>query len=131
VSSTQKGVCQLAKVRRIVMHTRTFKEAKNAFNQDPTSKTAWNYLVTAVEYGADDLIDQRMFLLAVSEVAGYIDHSSRGRVLVERLLLASASIRLACEGSPSPGTMPGEVEQARPTRRRRGSCRSQIADEGF
>ena len=114
------------------MHTQTFKEAKNAFNQDPTSKTAWNYLVTAVEYGADDLIDQRMFLLAVSEVAGYIDSSSRARVLVERLLLASASIRLACEGGcPSPGTRPGEVEQARPTRRRHGSCRSQIADEGF
>ena len=113
------------------MQIQTFKEAKNAFNQAPTSKTAWNYLVTAVEYGADDLIDQRMFLLAVSEVASYIDRSSRASALVERLLLASASTRLACEASPSPGTRPGEVEQARPTRRRRGSCRSQIADEGF
>jgi hypothetical protein len=113
------------------MHTQTFKEAKNAFNQAPTSKTAWNYLVTAVEYGADDLIDQRMFLLAVSEVASYIDRSSRATALVERLLLASASIRLASVGNPSPGARLGEVEQATPTRRRRGNCRSQIADEGF
>ena len=112
------------------MHIQTFKEAKNAFNQAPTSKTAWNYLVTAVEYGADDLIDQRMFLLAVSEVASYIDRSSRASALVERLLLASASIRLASVGNPPPpGARFGEVEQATPTRRRRGSCRSPIADE--
>ena len=111
------------------MHILTFKQAKNAFNQDPTSKTAWNYLVTAVEYGADDLIDQRMFLLAVSDVASYIDHSSRARALVERLLLASASIRLACVESPSPRTT-GELERAAPARRRRGICRGQIADEG-
>jgi len=99
------------------MHIQTFKEAKNAFNQAPTSKTAWNYLVTAVEYGADDLIDQRMFLLAVSEVTSYIDRSSRAKALVERLLLASASIRLASStvrGAASASTL----SSASPTERR-------------
>src|SRR5215470_12244353 len=94
------------------MHVLTFTEAKNAFNKDPTSKTAWDYLVTAVEYGAEDLIDQRMFLLAVGEVANYIDGSSQARALVERLLLVSASIRLACVESGSAQAGPGETQRA-------------------
>jgi hypothetical protein len=86
------------------MYNLTFKDAKHAFDQGPTSTTAWNYLVTAVEYGADGLIDQRMFTSAVGEVLHFVDESSRSRALVERLLLASASIRLACAPRESIGT---------------------------
>jgi hypothetical protein len=84
------------------MHILTFNAAKNAFNQDPTSRTAWNYLLTAVEYATEDRIDQRTFLNAIRDVADYIDGSSRARTLVERLLLVWASISLACVESLSP-----------------------------
>src|SRR5215475_539570 len=86
------------------MHIVTFKDAKHAFDQGPTSTTAWTYLVTAVEYSADGLIDQGMFTRAVGEVLHFVDESSRSRALVERLLLASASIRLACAPRGSTGT---------------------------
>ena len=97
------------------MQILTFNAAKNAFNQEPTSRTAWNYLVTAVEYATEDRIDQQTFLLAIRDVANYIDGSSRASALVERILLVSASIGLACVENSSPSTIldPTQTQRAR------------------
>jgi hypothetical protein len=95
------------------MHILTFNAAKNAFNQDPTSRTAWNYLVTAVEYATEDRIDQQTFLHAIRDIANYIDGSSRTRALVERLLLVWASISLACVEHLSPAESPDPIQGRR------------------
>jgi len=96
------------------MHILTFNAAKNAFNQDPTSKTAWNYLVTAIEYGAEGRIDQQTFLHAIRDLGNFIDGSSRARAFVERLLLLiSASIGLACVESSSPQAGPDPTSSQR------------------
>ena len=59
------------------MRTLTLAQAKKAFRNDPTNKTAWDYLIAAIEYGADDRIDSKTFLRVVSEVVCHIEDSVR------------------------------------------------------
>jgi hypothetical protein len=89
------------------MHVLTFKQARSAYCQSPTSEHAWNYLITAIECAAEGLIGRSVFLLAVGEVAKFMGESSRAKELVELLLLASAAIRLA--------STPPQRAKSRPT----------------
>jgi hypothetical protein len=59
------------------MPFQTLTQARDVFRNDPTNKTAWAYLIKAVEYGANHRIDGVMFLRVVSEVVDYIEDSVR------------------------------------------------------
>jgi hypothetical protein len=59
------------------MPFQTLTQARDAFRDDPTNKTAWAYLIKAVEYGANQRIDGAVLLRVVSEVAEFIEDSVR------------------------------------------------------
>ena len=74
------GVYHLQAAGRVgasVVPFRTLTRARNAFRNDPTNKTAWDYLLAAVEYGAGHPIKSALILHVVAEVAGYIEDSVR------------------------------------------------------
>jgi hypothetical protein len=98
------------------MHVLTFEEAEIAFNQGPTSENAWHYLIAAIESASAGLIDRSAFLDAVSEVASFVSESSRGKALVELLVLTSASIRLATAAKVSPPKSSATRPKTRSTR---------------
>jgi hypothetical protein len=62
-----------------VVQFRTLTQARNAFRNDPTNRTAWDYLIKAVEYGAGNPIKNALFLHVVAEVADYIEDSVRAK----------------------------------------------------
>jgi hypothetical protein len=62
-----------------VVQFRTLTQARNAFRNDPTNKTAWDYLIKAVEYGAGHPVKNALFLHVLAEVAGYIEDSVRAK----------------------------------------------------
>jgi hypothetical protein len=64
-------------VRLISMQSKVFDAARNAFRQRPTTQTAWDYLVTAVECGGGAIISDRTFFSAVREIVDYLAEGTK------------------------------------------------------
>jgi hydroxyethylthiazole kinase-like sugar kinase family protein len=59
-------------IRLMSMQSQIFDAARDAFRRRPTTKTAWDYLVTAVECGGVDIISDSTFFCAVREIVAYL-----------------------------------------------------------